>query len=209
MSTIPEVDDYIASCAEWARPILERFRNAARAASTRIEEEIKWGVPNFTHHGIVANMAAFKNHVTVGFWRAKDLSDPEGLLTDSKNGAMCGMKITSLEEVPPQRVLVAYFKEAMALNEKLAAGRAASRKSGKKKKASTKTARKLDVPDWFTAALKKNRKARATFESFAWSYQRDYVQWLLEAKRETTRARRLETAIEWLAEGKHRNWKYE
>jgi uncharacterized protein YdeI (YjbR/CyaY-like superfamily) len=64
------------------------------------------------------------------------------------------------------------------------------------------------VPDYFSAALKKNRKALETFENFSYSHKKEYVQWVAEAKREETRAERIETSIAWLAEGKARNWKY-
>jgi uncharacterized protein YdeI (YjbR/CyaY-like superfamily) len=67
----------------------------------------------------------------------------------------------------------------------------------------------LQVPPSLAGALKRNAKARATWEKFSPSHRREYIAWLTEAKREETRERRLETALEWLAEGKSRNWKYE
>jgi hypothetical protein len=57
-------------------------------------------------------------------------------------------------------------------------------------------------------ALAKNRKARETFEGFSPSHRREYVEWIAEAKGDDTRKRRIATAIEWLSEGKPRNWKY-
>ena len=64
------------------------------------------------------------------------------------------------------------------------------------------------MPDYFSAALDKNKKALATFEGFSYSHKKEYVEWITEAKQEETRARRMKTTLEWLAQGKARNWKY-
>ena len=67
----------------------------------------------------------------------------------------------------------------------------------------------VEVPDYFTKALGKNKKANAAFEKFSNSHRKEYVQWISEAKTEATRDKRMAQAIEWLQEGKSRNWKYE
>ena len=204
MNTIPEVDAYIASQPEWARPILEKFRKAAHKSSTRIREEIKWGIPNFVSHGIVANMAGFKKHVSYGFWRAKDMTDPEGLFGDPKNGGICAMKVEALGDTPTQKVLVAYFKEALALDDDTAA----AKKRGEKVERRAKKP-PVKVPADYAAALGRNAKALAAFEKLAPSHKREYIEWWVEAKRDATKERRLEQTIAWLLEGKTRNWKYQ
>lgn len=194
----PEVDAYIAKAAPFAQPILKKLRQLFHKACPQIEEEIKWGVPSFGYKGIVGGIAAFKSHASFGFWKQKLLSDPHGIFKN-KEPAMFGSKLTKLSDLPADKILIAYIKEAVALNEQ-------GVKVAKEKKPPKKPPR---LPDYLLAALKKNKKAHAAFESFSPSHQREYVEWITEAKQEETRLRRLSTALEWLAEGKHRNWKYE
>ena len=189
----PAVDAYIAKAAPFARPILERLRAVFHKADPGIRETMKWSMPFFEHDGIVANMAAFKEHVTWGFWKASLMSDPHGILTEQR------MKLADVSELPPEKVLVQYIREAVKLNE-----------SGVKvERAPRGAAPPPETPEELLAALKKNRKALAAFEKFPPSHKREYVQWITEAKQEATRAKRIAQAVEWIAEGKSRNWKYE
>lgn len=194
-----EVDAYIAKSAEFARPILARIRRLFHQACPQIEETIKWGAPHFEYKGVLGCMAAFKQHVSFGFWKGKIMDDPHELFSGVGDTTMCGAKVTDLSELPSDSVLLEYVRQAVALNE-----------SGAKVPRPKPTASKkaLDIPDYFRAALEKNRKALATFEAFSPSHKREYVEWITEAKQETTRAKRLATAVEWMAEGKPRNWKY-
>lgn len=186
----PEFDTYIAEAAEFARPILHKLRKLFHKACPDIEETIKWGFPHFEYRGVVGSMAAFKRHVSFGFWKEK-------LLTGDGNSAMFRNKVTDVAELPTDDILLATIREAVALNEQ-------GVKVPKEKKARTE----LEIPDYFLAALKKNKKAKAAFEGFSYSHKKEYVEWVTEAKQEVTRAKRLATALEWLAEGKPRNWKY-
>ena len=127
------------------------------------------------------------------------MSDPQGLLTGIGNTAMAAARAACLDDLPDDKTLIAYIREAVRLNE---AGVKIPRP-----KAGTRT--ELVVPADLAAALKKNKRALATFEAFSYSHQKEYVEWIVEAKQDATRQRRLATAIEWLAEGKSRNWKYE
>ncbi len=162
-----------------------------------IEEEMKWSFPHFMYKGIVASMAAFKNHMAFGFWKAKLMKDPKGLFK-SEDAMGCMGRLTDISQLPGDKILLAYIKEAVALNE-----------SGVKAPAKKKPPRdKLETPDFLMAALRKNKKAQAYFESLSPSHQREYIEWLSEAKQEATRDKRLATTIEWLSEGKPRNWKY-
>ncbi len=194
----PGVDAYIAAAPEFARPILQKIRKLVHAADPEIEEGLKWRCPHFVHGGIVCGMAAFKNHCAVNFWKGKLIFGarlPEG---DREAGMGQFGRLTSLADLPEDELFIGYVREAVRLNRdgiKLPA-------APKKEKA------ELIVPPALRAALKKNKTAARAFESFSHSHRKEYVRWIAEAKTEATRARHVQTAITWLAEGKSRNWKY-
>lgn len=192
------IDAYIAKSAEFARPILRELREIIHQACPEVEEGLKWSCPHFGYKGMLCHMAAFKEHCAFGFWKGALLLGPD----ESKSGDAMGQfgRITSVKELPPKRVLIGYIRKAMELNEQ--GVKIARPKARGKKKA-------LVVPPYFTAAIKKNKKALTTFEAFPYSKRKDYVEWVTEAKTEETRNKRLATSVEWLAEGKSRNWKYE
>lgn len=193
----PAVDAYIAKSAGFARPILKRLRALMHKACPKVEETIKWGVPHFEYKGVIAGMAAFRQHAAFGFWKRRLMKDPAGFFSKGESG-MGGRKIRSLDELPSDGVLLGYMREAVALNEQ-----------GVTVPRSTRKKPPVRVPPYLTAALKKNAKARRTFEGFSPSQKREYVEWLTDAKQEATRERRLSTAIEWMTQGKTRNWKYQ
>ena len=186
----------MAVAADFARPILERIRAAFHKGCPALEERLKWGVPSFEYKGLMGGMAAFKAHVSWGFWRQTELPDPHKIL--GREGMMGGGKLTTLSQLPPQRVLVNYVRAAARLNE-----------AGPARRARKKPRPPAKVPDYFLRVLRKNKQALKTFEGFSPSHKRDYVEWIAEARQEATRERRISTAIEWLAQGKSRNWKYE
>jgi len=190
----PRVDAYIDEAAQFAKPILSHIRKLVHAACPDAQETLKWNCPHFEHRGILLGMAAFKQHCVVNFWKGNLIL---GKLPDED----CAMgqfgRITSLADLPRDKILTGYIKRAVKLNE-----------AGIKKPAPARARKKLSVPDYFLAALKKNRAALATFENFSPSCKREYVEWVSEAKREETRAKRIKTAIEWMAQGKPHNWKY-
>lgn len=192
----PRVDAYIASSAEFAQPILRHLREVIHAACPEVEETLKWRMPSFMYHGILCGMAAFKQHCTFGFWKGSLIVDKNGQNLDDAMGQFG--RLTSVKQLPPKKVLAGYIHKAMELNE---SGAKAPAKPKPKKKPAV-------VPPDLAAALKKNAKARAAFENFSPSHQREYIEWITEAKREETREKRLQTTIEWLTEGKPRNWKY-
>jgi uncharacterized protein YdeI (YjbR/CyaY-like superfamily) len=192
----PKVDAYIAKSAEFARPILERLRDVVHAACPDVEEVIKWSAPHFDYRGPLCHMAAFKSHCAFGFWKA-------ALVTpDDRNDEAMGNfgRIASLADLPPRRTIEGYIKKAMKLNED-------GVKSVRPK--STEPKPPAELPDDLAAALAKNRKAKATYEAFSPSAKREYVEWVTEAKRAETRASRVAQAVEWMADGKQRNWKYQ
>jgi hypothetical protein len=199
----PAVDAYIAKSAPFARPILMRLRALMHKADPQIVETLKWGVPHFEHAGIIGGMAAFKQHAAYGFWSKRLVQerlgkDAEKLFPKSAERGMGGRKIRSVSELPPDALLVRAIRIAVALN-----------LEGVRPKRTLKKKPPVKPPPYLVAALKKNAKARATFERFTPAQRREYVEWLTEAKQEATRERRLATTIEWLALGRQRNWKYQ
>lgn len=198
-------DSYIAGAPEFARPILEKFRKAVHEGCPVVEESIKWSAPHFDHHGILAGMAAYKAHASVWFGRGMEMDDPEGLLTIIGKTGMGSIRVERASDLPSQAVLVKYVREAAKRNE---AAASAPRKKAAKKTAAKPAAKKVEAPDDLMQALKRSKEALATFEGFAPGYRKDYVLWVTEAKREATRAKRIAQAVEWMAEGKPRNWKY-
>lgn len=190
----PGVDAYIANAAPFAQPILERIRSIVHEACPTVEEGLKWRSPHFGYKGMMCGMAAFKQHAVFGFWKDKLV------IGESNKDAMGSFGcLTRVSDLPPKKVLVGYIKKAMALNDAPV----------KVKRPLKHPKPPLEVPPDLAAALKKNAKARQTFEGFSPTNRRDYVEWLTQAKRDETRARRLASTVEWLAEGKTRNWKYE
>jgi uncharacterized protein YdeI (YjbR/CyaY-like superfamily) len=193
MAKNPKVDEYIANAAEFAQPILKKLRVLIHQAHPDIEENIKWGMPSFDYKGIVCHLAAFKNHCSFGFMKHKLI---KGL--DGDGGMNSFGKITSLEDLPKDELLITYIKEAILLNEK-----------GVKIPKTTKPKKELVVPKELQEALLKKPKAKAVFEDFAYSHRKEYIEWIADAKREETKAKRIAQTIEWLKENKRRNWKYE
>jgi uncharacterized protein YdeI (YjbR/CyaY-like superfamily) len=197
--TDPRIDAYIARSAEFARPILVYLRELVHASCPAVEESIKWGFPHFLYRGaILCSMAAFKRHAAFGFWKGALIDDVGGTGDDQVAMGQFG-RLTTLADLPPKKVLAGYIRAAMKLNEDGAKVPGRERKTPKAE---------LPVPAELAAALRSNAKARATFEKFTSSHRRDYSEWIAEAKREETRLRRAATAVEWLAEGKPRNWKH-
>ena len=196
MSRDPRVDAYIAKAQPFAQPILSHVRERVHAAVPAVEEAVKWGAPGFTLDGkILLMMAAFKQHAALNFWRGQELGDGE-----PKAGAMGQFgKLTSVGDLPSDAELDALIREAAELSKNAPAPR--------KTKHEPKPPPEMH-PD-FAAALAKAPHAKATLEGFPPSAQRDYLEWIAEAKQDATRAKRIATAVEWLGEGKRRHWKYE
>jgi uncharacterized protein YdeI (YjbR/CyaY-like superfamily) len=196
-STDPRIDAYIARQADFARPILQHLREAVRSACPEAEETIKWGMPHFTHKGqILAGMAAFKAHATFGFWRGKEVTGGTGKERDAMGSFG---RLRSLEDLPDEETLHALIRKAAALGE-------AGPKPVRAAKAPKPPA---ETPSELAEALAANPAAKATFNGFPPSCRREYCDWVAEAKRPETKAKRVAQAIEWMAEGKRRNWKYE
>lgn len=189
------IDDYIAKSAEFARPILIELRARVHAVCPEVVETIKWSMPAFDYHGPLAHMAAFKKHCAFGFWKHALVvgEDPKSQEAMGSYGAL-----TELGQLPTKALFAKHMKLAMQLNEQ-------GIKLAKPKKPAKKPT--ATHPE-FARALARNKSAKAGFDGLAPGQQREYVEWIGEAKQEATRLRRIEQALEWLAEGKPRHWKY-
>ena len=202
MPTDPRIDAYIERAAPFARPILVHVRALVHQACPGVEETIKWGMPTFMHAGgILCGMAAFKQHASFGFWKhAMVVGEGERADEKPRDGMGSYGKLTALDDLPTKKILLAHIRKAMKLNE-----------DGVKVPAARKAAPRPapETPADLLAAFKQDKAAQATFDAFPPGCKREYIEWIVEAKREDTRAKRLAQAVEWLAEGKRRNWKYE
>ena len=196
MPTIdPRIDAYIAASPEFAQPVLTHLREVIHSACPEVEETMKWSRPHFQYKGMLCQMSAFTAHCALGFWKGAVLF-PDAAEKDSMGHIG---RLTSVKDLPSRKELSAVVKRAMKLNDE-----------GITAPAKPKAApRELLVPDDFAKALKANKPAQKVFDAGSTSFKREYVMWIEEAKAEATRLRRMTQALEWLAEGKARNWKYE
>lgn len=196
MATDPRVDDYIAKAAPFAQPILRRIRDVVHAGCPDVEETMKWSFPHFMHHGILCSMASFKSHCAFGFWKEQLMTGTTG-----PDGAVAPQfgRVTSVKDLPPKAAFVRLVKEAVRLNE-----------DGVKPapRPATDRSRSVRAPADLLAALRNNPAARAAYEEMSPSHKREYIEWITEAKRDETRKRRVAAAVEWIAEGRIRNWRY-
>jgi uncharacterized protein YdeI (YjbR/CyaY-like superfamily) len=195
----PRVDAYIAKSADFAKPILTHIRELVHQGCPEVEETMKWSMPFFTYKGMLCHMAAFKTHCSIGFWKSALVMGKKLLANGSEAGMGQFGRITALADLPSDKKMLAYIKEAKRLNDE---------GIQKPTKPKPKGPRELAVPAELTAALRKNKKALATFEGFSYSHKKEYVEWIAEAKREQTKAQRLATTVAWLSEGRPRHWKY-
>jgi len=193
----PQVDVYIKAAAPFARPILRHLRALIHRGCPKVEEKIKWGLPHFEYKGPIAGMAAFTAHCAFGFWKG-ELIFGEKSETNEAMGQFG--RIERRTDLPNDKILLGYLQKAIELNE-----------SGTKRPQPPRVSgpRELKIPADLAQALRRNTKARKVFENFSYSKRKDYVEWITEAKRAETREQRLTKTLEWLAEGKSRNWKYE
>ncbi|WP_228376125.1 YdeI/OmpD-associated family protein [Chryseobacterium sp. BLS98] len=196
----PKIDAYIEKSQDFAKPVLQYIRETVHEFCPDAEETMKWSFPNFTYKGkILCAMASFKQHCTFGFWLEKEMKTMNEITRDIEKNSMFSLgKIAKIEDLPSRTLLRKAIAEAMELTD-----------MGVTVKKTTPSKVETEVPDYFQDALEKNKKALAVFEKGSPSFRKEYINWITEAKTETTRNKRMEQSLEWLAEGKSRNWKYE
>ena len=195
------IDAYIAKSADFAKPILTHLRALVHNACPDAEEKMKWSFPHFDYKGeMMCSMAAFKQHAVFGFRKAALMKD-KILMENARSEVAMGHlgKLSSFKDIPSDKKLSAWIKEAMSLNER---GIKLPPRPG------TNELKDLIVPGYFTKALAKNKKVKQIFDAFAYSHKKEYIQWITEAKTEETRNKRIASAIDMISEGKSRNWKY-
>jgi uncharacterized protein YdeI (YjbR/CyaY-like superfamily) len=199
----PKVDAYIAKAQPFAQPILMHVREIVHRACPDVDEEIKWSMPFFVLRCVVlGHMAGFKQHCAIGFWgpEMRAVLTEDGLLSENGMGSLG--KVASLKDLPSDKKLLDYYRQAAGL---VASGQRT--KSLVRPKKAQKPA--PEVPPELAAKLKKNKAAAKVFAGFSASCQREYTDWIAEAKRPETKEKRVAQAVEWIAEGKQRNWKYQ
>lgn len=196
MNRDPRIDAYIAKAAPFAQPILNYVRERVHAAAPEAEETLKWSMPSFTIGGkILIGMAAFKQHAALNFWRGQELKGAEA----SRDAMGQFGRLTSIDDLPGDTELDALIRQAAELAKTAPAPR----------KVKHEPKPPAELHPQFAEALAANPKARTTLDSFPPSARREYLDWIAEAKQESTRAKRIADAVQWLSEGKRRHWKYE
>ncbi|MBS0621639.1 MAG: YdeI/OmpD-associated family protein [Verrucomicrobia bacterium] len=196
---IKEIDIYIESAKPFAQSILKHIRKLVHQACPEVEECIKWNFPHFSYQGLLCSMAAFSEHCAFGFWKGAVISDPHQILDKERTQGMGHLgRLTSLEDFPEEAILFAYFKEAMKLNEE-----------GVKLPKKAPREGHLPLPEDFLLALKGKDQAWNHFEQFSNGRKNEYIEWIEEAKRLSTREKRIGEALQNISEGKGKNWKYE
>jgi uncharacterized protein YdeI (YjbR/CyaY-like superfamily) len=194
----PRIDAYIIKSADFALPILQYLRALVHAACPEVEETMKWSFPHFMYKNeILCSMASFKHHCAFGFWKAALMKDAKIFLANQKEAMGSMGKISSLKDLPADKKIMGWVKEAMKLTDT----------GAKVIKAKPVVSKELLMPSFFLSALAKNKKARTAFEKFSPSQKKEYTEWLTEAKTIPTREKRLRQAMESIAEGKIRHWK--
>jgi hypothetical protein len=191
----PRVDAYINKAAAFAQPILIDIRETVHEACPDVEEAIKWNFPHFLYKGMLCSMASFKAHAAFGFWKGSLVTG--GPRSEDAMGHFG--RITKRADLPSKKALTALIKKAAALND---AG-------VKEPRAPKRPAAPVKTPAILTKAFRTDAKAKAGYAKMPPSHKREYIEWITEAKTEETQSRRVAQALEWMASGKSRNWKYE
>jgi uncharacterized protein YdeI (YjbR/CyaY-like superfamily) len=201
----PKVDAYLARVQPFAQPIMEHLRALVHKACPGIEETIKWSRPFFEYRGaILCNMSAFKEHCSFGFW-GEEIGSVLREAGVAREGGMGTLgRITNVADLPADKKMLGWIRQAAAFVD---SGQYTSPIAARHKVVKPKAS--LEIPAEFQAAIKRNKKAAAVFAEFSPSCKREYVEWIADAKRQETQDKRIATAVEWIAEGKQRNWKYQ
>ncbi len=194
-----KVDDYIAKSADFAKPILNQLRQLIHETCPDVDEDVKYGTPHYSYKGdYLCMMGAFKQHCSFSLYKAELMKDPkiqESVKAGKKFGYMD--KLKDVSELPSEKVLVAYLKEALELN---------ANGFAKPKPVKEKSTTELVTPQAFIDALQRNNRANTVFESKSPSFRKNYILWIADAKTDETRNKRIEQSLEWIAEGKDRFW---
>jgi uncharacterized protein YdeI (YjbR/CyaY-like superfamily) len=202
----PRIDAYIAKSKPFAQPILIHLRELVHKACPSVAETIKWSRPFFEYKGVIlGNMSAFKEHCSFGFWGEEIAAvlREEKVLQPDAMGSLG--RITSIRDLPANKQMLSLLGQAVAF---IDSGQYTSPIAARQKVAKAPAAAPQAPPE-FAKALKASKQAAAVFAAFSPSCKKEYIEWIADAKRPETRDKRIATAIEWISEGKQRNWKYQ
>ena len=201
MDKFSSIDDYIKEANEFAKPILNYLRQIIHEACPEVVETIKWNFPHFLYKGkILCSMASFNQHAAFSFWLGSSMTDPYNLFQKGEDSGMGHFgKIHAIDELPDRSIIVEYIMEALLLIDQ-------GKTNGNHR---SKSAKVIEPPSYLIDALKKTTLAFDHYESLSQSHRNEYIEWIIDAKTEPTRQRRISQMTEWLLEGKSRNWKYE
>jgi len=208
VATDARIDLYISKAKPFAQPILIHLRELVHKACPNVEETIKWSRPFFEYKGVIlGNMSAFNEHCSFGFW-GEEIAAVLREANVIQDGGMGSLgRITSIKDLPPNKQMLDLLKQATAFIDN---GQYTSPISARNKVVKApKPPIEEEMPPEFTKALKANKKASTVFAAFSPSCKREYTEWIADAKRPETRDKRIAQAIEWIAEGEQRNWKYQ
>ena len=197
----PAFDQYIAKSADFSKPIMDHLRRIIHETCPEVTEVIKWGIPHFDYKGdMMCILAAYKHHCSFSLYKAELMTDPK-IRESVKAGKRMGYmnKLKTLADLPTNKILAGYIREAMMLNE------------NGSKKVTPKSAppKAVKMPDYFREKLAANPKANEIFEAKSESFRKNYIVWIADAKTEDTRQKRMDQSLAWIAEGKGRFWQYE
>ena len=181
-----KVDTYIACAPAFAKPICKKLRQTIFKAEPRMNEVWKWSFPVYEKNGVVCSYGAFKQHVGLWFFKGASLKDPKKLFVKEDVSAKSMRKInfTDVKQVD-DKALVSYIKEAIAVNVK-----------GTKKEEP-----KLTIPKDLKQLFEKSNKAKEFFDTLSYTNKKEYVRWIVTAKRHETREARLTNTIQMLTKG--------
>lgn len=196
------VDAYIANAAPFAQPVMVHLRELIHELCPDVEETQKWGVPSFEYKGMFCGFAAFKKHFTFRFWKTPLVNDPHRVLTEDQTPEGTLARVTSLEDLPSDKIIKALILDAMRLNDEGIKVPGPERQKGVVKN-------EIPEPEYVSKALEEAPEALAVWKKFAPSHRKEYLEWITEAKTEATRGKRLLQMIGQLKEGKQRHWKYQ
>lgn len=196
----PRIDEYIKNAKPFAQPILKHLRKLIHEIVPEVEETVKWGMPAFEYKGPIFSMASFKEHCAFAFWKSPLMKDAELFRNNKGEGGMGDLgKVKSVEDLPGDKLMKQYLLEAKRINDQ----------GIKLEKKKPRSSEEPEIHPEFEKQLKKNKGAFSFFKSSSPSCRKEYINWINEAKRDETRNTRIATAVEWLSEGKGKNWKYE
>lgn len=195
---LKEVNKYISNAPISQQKILSKLREIIHKASLDIEEKIRWSHPHFDYMGKgMCFIQALKERVTFGFWFGDKIYNSPKLSKEAKAIYETMGNLTDVSQIPSTKLIIEEIHLAMKLIE-----------SGNRDVKEKKVKPQLVIPDYLSLRFKKDKTANSSFSKMSPSHQREYVDWIIDAKTDETRENRISTMMSQVKEGKSKNWKY-